>query len=99
MADGEAPVVTSISSTYTDTMAGGTQVRLTGTGFTDATAVMLNDRAAPTFNVDSDTQITFTLPDYSDYSHGSDFYVLVTTPNGTSERNHDAHVQYGTAAT
>ena len=94
----DAPTVTSVSNTYTDNMAGGSQVQVTGSGFTDATAVMLNDRAAPAFNVDSDTQITFTLPDYSDYSHGSDFYVLVTTPNGTSDRNGDVHVQYGTAA-
>ena len=98
MADGDAPAVTSISSSYTDNMAGGAQVQLTGTGFTGATAVLVSDRAAPAFTVDSDTQITFTLPDYSDYSHGSDFYVLVTTNNGTSERNYDARIQYGTAA-
>ena len=64
----------------------------------DTTAVMLGERAAPTLNVDSDTQITFALPDYSDDSHGSDLDVLVTTRNGISERNHDVRVQYGTAA-
>lgn len=98
MADGDAPAVTSISSSYTDNMSGGDQVIVTGTGFTGATAVLVGDRSAPTITVDSDTQITFTLPDYSDYSHGSDFYVLVTTNNGTSERNGDATIKYGTAA-
>ena len=94
----DVPVVTSISAMYTDNRAGGSQVQLTSTGLRDATAVMLGQRAAPTLNVDSDTQITFTLPGYCDDSHGSDFYVLVTTPDGTSERNYDVRVQYGTAA-
>jgi hypothetical protein len=96
---GPAPTTTSISASYTDRMDGYYSVQVTGTGFTGATAVVVGERNAPTINVDSDTQITFTLPDYSDYSHGSDFYVLVTTPNGTSERNFDVRIKYGTAAT
>jgi hypothetical protein len=40
----------------------GTSVTITGTNFTGTTAVEFNGTAAVTFTVDSDTQITATVP-------------------------------------
>ena len=40
----------------------GTSVKIGGTGFTGATAVKFNGHAATAFSVDSDTQITATVP-------------------------------------
>jgi hypothetical protein len=42
--------------------AGGTNVTITGTGFTGASAVMFGGTAAASFNVDSDSSITATSP-------------------------------------
>ncbi len=93
----DAPVVTGMSTTYIDNMAGGEQVVLTGTGFTGATAVNVDERSVPTMSVDSDTQITFTVPSFTDFTASSKFFVTVTTDGGTSERTGDATIQYGTA--
>jgi uncharacterized repeat protein (TIGR03803 family) len=60
--------------------AGGTQVTITGTNLTGATAVMFGATAAAAFTVDSATQITATAPPHA--AGGVD--VTVTTPGGTS---------------
>ena len=59
--------------------AGGTQVVVTGCGFTGATGVSFGTRAATTFTVNSDTQITVDSPPYSGGQQ-----VTVTNSMGTS---------------
>lgn len=60
-------------------LAGGTQVKITGTGFTGASAVDFGSTAATTFTVNSDGQITATSP-----SGSETVSITVTTPGGTS---------------
>ena len=60
--------------------AAGTQVVITGTGFTGATAVSFNCTNQPSFTVNSDTQITSTVP--SGMTSGG---ILITTPVGIVE--------------
>jgi hypothetical protein len=55
-----APIVTAISP-LSGTNAGGTQVTITGSGFTTATAVQFGGKPAA-FVIDSDSQITATSP-------------------------------------
>jgi hypothetical protein len=55
------PQVTGISPTSGST-AGGDTVVLTGAGFTDTISVDFGPAKAPSFSVDSDTQITVTSP-------------------------------------
>ena len=70
--------VTSISPSTGPTI-GGTQVTITGSGFTGATAVEFGAFSAGTFTVDSDTQITATTPDVG---LPGLFDLEVTTPGG-----------------
>ena len=56
----------------------GTNVAVTGTGFTGATAVKFNGTAATTFTVDSDTSIHATVP-----LSATTGPISVTTGNGT----------------
>lgn len=75
-----APTVTSLA-TSTGPTAGGTSVVITGTGFTGATSVQFGATDAPTYNVDSATQITVTSP-----AHAAGVVdITVTTAAGTSE--------------
>ncbi|WP_283610253.1 IPT/TIG domain-containing protein [Faecalispora anaeroviscerum] len=74
-----APTVTSLSPT-SGMIAGGTSVTITGTDFTDATAVEFGGTAATSFTVDSSTKITATSPAHS----AGAVDVTVTTPAGTS---------------
>jgi hypothetical protein len=73
-----APTVTRLSPT-SGPEAGGTSVTITGTGFTDATAVKFGTTAATSFTVNSDTSITVTSP-----AGVGVVDVTVTTPGGTS---------------
>ncbi|WP_174997230.1 IPT/TIG domain-containing protein [Pandoraea iniqua] len=74
-----APAISGLSVTV-GSPAGGTQTKITGTGFTGTTSVTFNGSPATTFNIDSDTQITVTSPAGS----AGTVNVVVTTPNGTS---------------
>jgi IPT/TIG domain len=56
-----APAVTGVSPASGPT-AGGNTVTITGTGFTNASAVSFGPAAATSFTVSSDTQITATAP-------------------------------------
>ncbi len=77
--DQQIPVVTGLSA-GSGVMAGGGSVVITGVYFTGATAVNFGQTAAPTFTVDSDTQITVTVPE----APAGMVDVTVTTPYGTS---------------
>src|SRR5205807_9038380 len=55
-------VVPSITSFTPVSGPAGASVTLTGTGFTGATGVSFNGTAATTFTVNSDTQISATVP-------------------------------------
>ncbi|MDR3599064.1 MAG: IPT/TIG domain-containing protein [Desulfosporosinus sp.] len=72
------PAVTGISPTSGPT-SGGTQVTITGTGFTGATAVNFGNTAATNYTVNSDSSITATSPVVSGRVD-----VTVTGPGGTS---------------
>ena len=57
----------------------GTVVTIAGTGFTGTTAVTFNAVAATTFTVDSDIQITATVP-----VGATTGPIAVTNPDGTA---------------
>ena len=73
------PLNTPVISSFTPTSAPvGTNVVITGTYLTGATSVTLNNLAISVFSVDSDTQITATVP-----SAASSGIIAVTTSGGT----------------
>jgi hypothetical protein len=74
-----APAVTGVSPAA-GPADGGTTVTVTGSGFTNATAVTFGSTAAASFTVDSDTQITATAPAGSPGPAD----ITVTTADGTS---------------
>jgi hypothetical protein len=73
------PAVAGISPSSGPT-AGGTNVTITGSGFTGATAVMFGSNAATNVTVTSATKITATAPE----NPAGVVDVTVTTPGGTS---------------
>lgn len=73
------PQVTSLNPQVLP-VTGNTQIVLTGTGFTDASAVKFGSTDATSFVVDSDTQITATAPAMA----AGNVNITVTTPGGTS---------------
>jgi hypothetical protein len=73
-----APSITGINPT-SGPSAGGTSVTITGTNFTDATAVKFGATDATSYTVDSDVQITATAP-----AGTGTVNVTVTTASGTS---------------
>jgi large repetitive protein len=62
----------------------GTKVTITGTGFTGATSVDFNGAVDPTFKVDSDTQISATVPVTATTGK-----ISVTGPGGTGTSSVD----------
>ncbi len=72
------PTVTGISPT-SGPAAGGTSVTIAGTGFTGATVVNFGSVVAPSFTVNSDTQIAVVSP-----AGVGTVDVTVSTANGTS---------------
>ena len=72
---GNPPVVTSFTPASGPV---GTNVSITGTGFTGATSVKFNGTAATTFTVNSDTSVNATVPNGATTGP-----ISVTTPNGT----------------
>src|SRR6476660_2713502 len=77
----QTPIITSFTPT---TICQGEEVTITGTNFTDATAVQLGSAAAKSFKVVNSTTITAIVAD--DASTGK---IKVTTPKGdaTSDDN------------
>lgn len=73
------PQVTSLNPQVLP-VTGNAQIVLTGTGFTDASAVKFGSTDATSFVVDSDTQITATAPAMA----VGNVNITVTTPGGTS---------------
>jgi len=76
-----APVITSLNYTQGDTSGGGQSIVITGLHFTGATGVTFGGTSATGVVVNSDTQITCTLPAHT---VGAAQDVVVTTPGGTS---------------
>lgn len=66
----------------------GTSVTVTGTGFTGATGVSFNGTAATGFTVDSDTQISVSVP-----SGATTGPIAVTAPGGTAVSSGNYTVQ------
>jgi uncharacterized repeat protein (TIGR02543 family) len=86
-----APTITSLSPAV-GAEAGGIGVVITGTGFTNASAVTFGSGNATSFTVNSSTQITANFP----AGIGSTF-VKVTTPGGTSAENTASTFAYTSA--
>ena len=75
-----APSVTSLGTTTSGSTAGGTQITISGSGFTGAGGVFFGSVPATSFTVNSDTSITATSPSQA----AGTFDVTVITPTGTS---------------
>jgi hypothetical protein len=78
------PVVTAISPDQGLTNETGQVITITGANFTGATAVTVGGQACAPFTVNSDTEITCTLPVFGTAGAKD---VLITTPNGTNLAN------------
>ena len=72
-----APTLTGLSPDEGPT-TGGTQVTITGTGFTDATRVSFSGIDATSYTIDSDTQVTAVAPAHAPGAT----HVRVRTPGG-----------------
>ena len=75
------PVVKSIESTF-GPLTGGTKVKIVGTDLAGASAVMFGEQPAAAFTVESETQITATVPAFAERVAVP---IAVTTVAGTSE--------------
>jgi len=75
------PVVKSISPTF-GPLTGGTKVKITGTDLAGASAVMFGEQPAAAFTIESETQITATVPAFTNRGAQP---ITVTTVAGTSE--------------
>lgn len=75
------PAIEALAPSY-GPVAGGTEVKITGTDFNTASAVKFGETPAAGFTVDSDTQITATAPKSATVGSVD---VTVTTVAGTSQ--------------
>jgi microcystin-dependent protein len=89
-----APAVTGVSPT-SGTTAGGTTVTISGTDFSNATAVRFGGTTATSFTVDSATQITATSPAHA----AGAVDVTVITAGGTSATGSSDQFTYVTPDT
>src|SRR5215831_13944634 len=87
------PTVTNVNPN-TGPTSGGTSVTITGTNFSDATAVSFRSNAAGSFTVNSATQITATSP-----AGVGTVDVTVTTAGGTSAISSGDRFTYGLVGT
>ena len=83
------PVVTGLDPVVGPT-AGGTSVTVSGSGFTDASAVAFGSAPGADVVVVSDSEITVTSP----AGFVGDVFVRVTSPSGTSAESADAVFTY-----
>ncbi|MDA8335297.1 MAG: Ig-like domain-containing protein, partial [Peptococcaceae bacterium] len=90
-----ATTVTGLSPNY-GPLAGGTSVTVTGTDFTDVTAVDFGGAPAASYTVVSSTQITAVSPPTS---VAGSVYVTVTAAGGISPDSSDGSFQYVSTAT
>lgn len=88
-----APAVTAVAPA-SGGAGGGNSVTLTGTGFTNATAVSFGGSPASSYTVNSATQITATAP-----AGSGTVNVTVTTPGGTSATGSGNQYRYVAAPT
>ncbi len=88
-----APLSVTGVSPMSGPTAGGTTVTISGSGFTGATAVSFGGTAAPSYTVNSDSQITATSPAHA----AGTTDVTVTTANGTSPSSSADQYTYVTA--
>ena len=89
---GPAPTVTSVSPN-SGVPAGGTSVTITGTGFTDVTAVRFGATNATSFTVNSSTSITAVSP-----AGTGTVDITVTTPADTSATGANDRFTYAAAS-
>ena len=87
------PVVTGLDPVVGPT-AGGTSVTVSGSGFTDASAVAFGSAPGSDVVVVSDSEITVTSP----AGFVGDVFVRVTSPSGTSAESADAVFTYQPSA-
>jgi hypothetical protein len=83
------PAITGLSPVSGST-AGGASVTISGTDFTDASAVAFGDADATSFTVDSSTMITAVAPPHGEGTVS----VKVTTPSGSSADTSADNYQY-----
>jgi hypothetical protein len=86
-----APTITSLSPSV-GAEAGGIGVVITGTGFTNVSAVTFGSNNATSFTVNSSTRITANFP-----AGVGNTFVKVTTPGGTSAENASSAFSYTSA--
>jgi hypothetical protein len=84
------PAITGIAPD-TGPVAGGTIVTITGSGFAATQQVLFGDVPAPSFAVDSDSEISAVAP----AEHAGLHNVFVVTVDGRSANTDDDHFTYG----
>jgi hypothetical protein len=84
------PTITAVSPS-SGSIAGGTKLAITGSGFNAASAVKFGELGATTYSVESDTEITATVPASTKVGTVD---VTVTTLAGTSPATRTDHFTY-----
>lgn len=98
-ADPPPPEVESVSPDH-GPLSGGTSVTITGSGFTEATAVKFGFADAESFTIESDTEVTAVAPKAEGaVGEGHVADVTVTGPGGTSHKVPADRFAYGPVIT